>query len=148
MPWRHIEHRKERLPAYRLLVKIMQLTRGEILGSVDDVMIAACVGLGHAEARPMNATKIAHYLDMPRSTVVRRLDVLVENGFIVRVGTVYLVSEQRQSETGWVRQLEILVRDAVREWDAVHASVKLRENRSPAQSEMSKMDTPSDLVTE
>ena len=38
------------------------------------LLIGSAIMVGHAEDRPMNATKISHYVGLPRSTVIRKLN--------------------------------------------------------------------------
>ncbi|WP_130214492.1 helix-turn-helix domain-containing protein [Bradyrhizobium genosp. SA-3] len=59
------------------------------------LMVGAAVVVGHAEARPMNATKISLYVNLPRSTVQRKLDQLQQLGVIVRRGNAYCLSPSR-----------------------------------------------------
>jgi predicted transcriptional regulator len=59
------------------------------------VLPFAAIVIGQAESRPMNAQKIAHYVGVPRTTVIRTLDRLVEVGAIVRRGTRYYVTPER-----------------------------------------------------
>jgi hypothetical protein len=57
--------------------------------------VAAAVALGHAEGRPMNASKIAEYLKLDRVTVMRKLDKLIDAGIIVRDGDDYFMPAHR-----------------------------------------------------
>lgn len=53
----------------------------------------------------MNATKIAHHVGLPRSTVIRRLNEFLRFGVIVRHGNVYLLSEERaDNQTKYVTE--------------------------------------------
>jgi DNA-binding IclR family transcriptional regulator len=42
----------------------------------------------------MNAEKIAHTIGMPRTTVLRKLDYLIKQGYIRQEGTVYYVADK------------------------------------------------------
>ena len=62
---------------------------------------------------PMNATKIAHYVGLPRSTVVRKLKEFVRVGAITRHGNVYLLSEERaHNQTKYVTDAMRIFRTA------------------------------------
>ncbi len=50
--------------------------------AADDVLLLAGIYIGHAEGRPMKATKLAEYVHMPRPTVVRKLQEMQRLGFI------------------------------------------------------------------
>lgn len=54
-------------------------------------LVAVAAMLGHAEGRAMNASEIAARLHMPRTSVMRRLTLLVERGLLTRIkGRYYL----------------------------------------------------------
>jgi hypothetical protein len=57
--------------------------------------VAAAVAMGHAEKRPMTATRIADFLKLDRVTVKRRLDQLIEMKIIVRDGDEYFIPKHR-----------------------------------------------------
>jgi DNA-binding IclR family transcriptional regulator len=58
-------------------------------------LVCEAVLLGHAEGRALTATEIANYLDMPRPSVHRRLDRLIELEMIVRTGDQYYLEPDR-----------------------------------------------------
>lgn len=62
------------------------------------LQVGAAIVVGHAEGRPMTVTKIAHYVDLPRSTVQRKLEQLLALGIIVRRGNAYFISQSRASD--------------------------------------------------
>jgi DNA-binding IclR family transcriptional regulator len=43
---------------------------------------------------PVNASKIANALKLPRVTVVRRLQEMVKHGYVERVGNAYRVTDK------------------------------------------------------
>jgi hypothetical protein len=52
-------------------------------------LISSCVVIGHAEKRPMTASNIASYSDLPRTTVLRKLNLMMMAGIIERKGHQY-----------------------------------------------------------
>jgi len=58
-------------------------------------LVAVTVMFGHADGRPMGASEIAAELGMPRSSVLGRLNLLVERGLTVRVGDKYYIEPNR-----------------------------------------------------
>ena len=54
-------------------------------------LVGVAVMLGHAEGRPMNASQLASLTNMPRTSILRRLDALIASGLVVRVGSRYAV---------------------------------------------------------
>lgn len=73
-----IMHRLERLAlanAYVALTRVMvDSVFGEKPADHSLLLIGSAIMVGHAENKPMNATKIAQYIGMPRSTVIRKLN--------------------------------------------------------------------------
>ncbi len=57
--------------------------------------IAAAVALGHAEGRPMNASKIADFLDLDRDTVRRKLEIMIALHVITRDGDDFFIEPTR-----------------------------------------------------
>jgi hypothetical protein len=51
---------------------------------LDLVPVGYAIFLGQAEGRPMGLTGLARFLDIPRSAVQRRIDVLIERGIVER----------------------------------------------------------------
>src|SRR6516165_2325452 len=47
---------------------------------------------------PVRASQIAHALKLPRVSVVRRLDELIEHGYVERVGNAYRVTDKVNTE--------------------------------------------------
>lgn len=115
MPWRKLAHRRERARVYKLMLELSRVMHesafnGASFGStIDAVFVGCCVGLGHAEDRPMTATKIAHYLNMPRTTVLRKLDELIEANVVRRVGNFYLVAEERFDQVDWLQRCTVAI---------------------------------------
>ena len=64
--------------------------------TIDGLFVSFVVLIAQAEGRPMSASKIANYLNMPRTTALRRLQELCDLNVIVRKGTKYYVPESRQ----------------------------------------------------
>lgn len=57
--------------------------------------VAAAVMVGHAEDRPLNASKIAEYTRLPRTTVMRKLVELLGAKIVVRQGHNFLLEPKR-----------------------------------------------------
>jgi hypothetical protein len=53
-------------------------------------IVGLAVFLGHAESRPMGLSKLADFLQMPRATVLRKLDLLMKLGLVEKMGRSYL----------------------------------------------------------
>jgi hypothetical protein len=72
-----------------------QATKGVYEERVDCelFLVVSAVVVGHAEDKPMSATKIAHYLELPRTTVLRKLEQLVISGAFERHGNSYMLSK-------------------------------------------------------
>jgi predicted transcriptional regulator len=109
---------KERLAFTRLYIELHLVTNESIFypdaAGENDAnlnLVAAAVLLGHAEGRAMNATKIATFLNMPRSTVLDRLDRLIARGVIVRIQGRYYFEWTRAAEVPFHDQyIKVLVK--------------------------------------
>lgn len=63
--------------------------------SLEEMFISFAVHIGTAEDRPMSATKIAGFLGVPRTNVLRALSALKRKGIVYSVGNVYLTNVDR-----------------------------------------------------
>src|SRR5262249_62323335 len=61
---------------------------------LETFFIAACVAIGDIEGKPFSIAKIASYMHVPRTTVIRRLDRLQSWGLIDRQGRHYYLHEK------------------------------------------------------
>ena len=61
--------------------------------------------------QPLSAYKLALFLEMPRSTVAGRLDFLEKNGFVVKHGSAYRVSDQRLKSSAILDRATKIIRD-------------------------------------
>lgn len=80
------------------------LSKRRLGTSFDYLFVYTCVFIGHMEGRAMSAAKIAAYIDLPRSTVLRRLGELVTSGTITQQGTVFYL---RPEETNTASTLDL-----------------------------------------
>jgi len=117
-----------RLHVARLLVELGKLLQESVYGSqanfgstIDGLFVSACVLIGHAENRPMSASKIAHYLRMPRTTVLRKLDELEKLNMIERRGTVFVIPAKRSSSSDHIERSVKLIKRYAKILD--HASI-------------------------
>jgi len=60
--------------------------------------IVCQVLIGHVEGRAMTAADLARFLEMPRSTVMRRLRLLIALGILERHGAQYWLVRTRNGE--------------------------------------------------
>jgi hypothetical protein len=65
--------------------------------SLEEMYVSFAVHIGTVEGRPMSATKIAGYLSMPRTNVLRALIELKKKDIVYSVGNVYLTNCDRLS---------------------------------------------------
>ncbi|MHC2337008.1 hypothetical protein [Bradyrhizobium sp. USDA 4454] len=92
---------RQRLVLCRLMIEIMRNLHGayapksEPFGSrLETFFIGLCVALGQFDQRPFSVAKIAAFMNVPRTTVMRRLEQLQGWGLIQRQGTKYYMDEQ------------------------------------------------------
>jgi CRP-like cAMP-binding protein len=91
---------RQRLVLCRLMIDIMRNLHGayapasEPFGNrVETFFIGLCIALGQFEQKPFSVTKIANYMRVPRTTVMRRLERLQSWGLVRRQGRHYHVDD-------------------------------------------------------
>jgi hypothetical protein len=101
MPTR-IKMAKQRLIMAKMTLRILGLgseahMKSNRFGtSAVDVLLLFAVEVGHIEGRPMTASKLSDYSGIPRSTVIRKLREMAEDGSVeIRSdGTAMCVAER------------------------------------------------------
>jgi hypothetical protein len=95
-----IRSARQRLVLCRLMIDIMRNLHGayapaaESFGSrLETFFIGLCVALGQFEEKPFSVAKIAAYMRVPRTTVIRRLGRLQSWGLIHRQGHRYYMDQ-------------------------------------------------------
>jgi hypothetical protein len=88
---RKIKKARQRLVLCGLMIDIMRTVHGayapgsEPFGTLlETFFIALCVALGDIDGKPFTVAKIAPYMRVPRTTVIRRLERLQGWGLIDR----------------------------------------------------------------
>jgi DNA-binding MarR family transcriptional regulator len=78
------------------------------------LLIRAAVYIGTIDGRPLTATKLADYLGLPRATVIRKLQQLVQRGAIEREDGHYCTPRRRldQIDRGDLADLVKLIQAA------------------------------------
>jgi len=61
---------------------------------LETFFIGLCVAIGDMDGKPFSVAKIAAYMRVPRTTVIRRLDQLQKWGLIERRGRGYYLHEK------------------------------------------------------
>jgi biotin operon repressor len=99
--WREIQKGPQRLVLCRLMIDLMRTVHGayapvsESFGTrLETFFIGLCVAVGDIEGKPFSVAKIAAYLRVPRTTVIRRLNRLQSWGLIDRRGRRYYLHEK------------------------------------------------------
>ena len=73
---------------------------GKNLAEVQEyAQILGVVWLGHLHMRPLNVSKVAHAIGMPRTTALRRLEELVVAGHVKRVGNRFYLADKIVNST-------------------------------------------------
>ena len=62
---------------------------------LETCFIGLCVAVGDLDGRPFSVAKIAAYVGVPRTTVIRKLAQLESWGFIYREGRRYYLREEK-----------------------------------------------------
>ena len=99
--WRKIKEGQQRLVLCRFMIDIMRTVHGayapmtEPFGTrLETFFIGSCVAVGDIDGKPFSVAKIAGYMRVPRTTVIRRLDRLQNWGLIERRGRYYYLHER------------------------------------------------------
>jgi biotin operon repressor len=92
---------RQRLVLCRLMMDIMRNLHGayapstEPFGSrLETFFIGLCIAIGDFEEKPFSVAKIAAYMHVPRTTVIRRLDRLRTWGLVHRRGQRYYMDKK------------------------------------------------------
>jgi hypothetical protein len=123
--WQGVAAAQQRLLLCRLMIDIMRSVHGAYApatesfgGRLETFFIGLCVALGEFEDKPFSVTKIAAYMRMPRTTVMRRLDQLQRWGLVHRQGHRYHVDRKALNSLLGMRsyrQIRRLLDDAARQ---------------------------------
>jgi len=99
--WHKIKNARQRLVLCRLMIDLMRTVHGtyapvsEPFGTrLETFFVGLCVAIGDIEGKPFSVAKIAAYMRVPRTTVIRRLDRLQRWGLIDRRGRRYYMDEK------------------------------------------------------
>jgi biotin operon repressor len=99
--WHKIKEARQRLVLCRLMIDIMRTLHGtyapvsEPFGTrLETFFVGLCVAIGDIDGKPFSVAKIAAYMRVPRTTVIRRLDRLQSWGLIDRRGRHYYMHEK------------------------------------------------------
>jgi hypothetical protein len=93
-----VPRRRERLILSDAALKLTRIFNQAVVRAparADVVHVIQAVYFGHLSGCPMTAHKISMFIDMPRTSVLRRLAVLARNGYVRRQGRYYYVAEAR-----------------------------------------------------
>jgi len=108
-----IQAAAQRLVLCRLMFDIMRNLHGayapvtEPFGSrLETFFVGLCIALGQLDGRPFSTAKIAAYMRVPRTTVMRRLIRLESWGLIYRAGRYYYMHEKALNSLMGVRSYQ------------------------------------------
>jgi DNA-binding IclR family transcriptional regulator len=83
------------------------------------LFIAACVAIADIEGKPFSVAKIAAYMHVPRTTVIRRLNRLQSWGLIDHRGLHYYMQEKTVNSLISMRsyqQVRRILSNVIEEW--------------------------------
>ena len=111
--WRKIKKAQQRMVLCRLMIDIMRTVHGayapvsEPFGTrLETFFIGLCVALGDSDGKPFSVAKIAAYMHMPRTTVIRRLDRLQSWDLVERRGRHYYIRQKTVNSFIGIRSYE------------------------------------------
>jgi biotin operon repressor len=131
VPTGKIEAAKQRLVLCRLMFNVMRtlhesyIPADEAFGKhLEIVYIGLSLAIGQIEGKPFSVAKVAAYMNVPRTTVVRRLDTLKKWGLIERQGRHYFIRPEKVNSLIGMRsykQNRRFVHEADKEMSALDA---------------------------
>jgi hypothetical protein len=80
-----VPRRRERLILADVVLKLTRIFNQAVVRApahADVVHVIQAVYFGHLSGRPMTAHKISMFINMPRTSVLRRLAFLIRNGYV------------------------------------------------------------------
>ena len=109
--WHKIKEARQRLVLCHLLIDMMRTVPyapdSEPFGMrLETFFVGLCVAIGDIEGKPFSVAKIAAYMRVPRTTVIRRLDRLQSWGLIDRRGRHYYMQEKMLNSLIGMRSYE------------------------------------------
>jgi hypothetical protein len=100
MELRHIPRARERLIIVDMAGRFTNIFHAAyfpdlpIASQAEATHVMRGVWTGHLTNRPMSAYKIGLFIGMPRTTVLRKLAMLMRRGYVRKEGTVYHVTDE------------------------------------------------------
>jgi hypothetical protein len=99
--WHRIKKSRQRLVLCRLMIDLMRTVHGayapvsQPFGTrLETFFVALCIAMGDIDGKPFSVAKIAAYMRVPRTTVIRRLARLQSWGLVDRRGRHYYLHEK------------------------------------------------------
>jgi hypothetical protein len=99
--WHRIKKSRQRLVLCRLMIDLMRTLHGayapvsQPFGTrLETFFVALCIAMGDIDGKPFSVAKIAAYMRVPRTTVIRRLARLQSWGLVDRRGRHYYLHEK------------------------------------------------------
>jgi hypothetical protein len=99
--WHRIKKSRQRLVLCRLMIDLMRTVHGayapvsQPFGTrLETFFVALCIAMGDIDGKPFSVAKIAAYMRVPRTTVIRRLARLESWGLVDRRGRHYYLHEK------------------------------------------------------
>jgi hypothetical protein len=99
--WHRIKKSRQRLVLCRLMIDLMRTVHGAYAPAsqpfgtrLETFFVALCVAMGDIDGKPFSVAKIAAYMRVPRTTVIRKLARLQSWGLVDRRGRYYYLHEK------------------------------------------------------
>jgi hypothetical protein len=98
--WHKIKYARQRFVLCRLMIDLMRTvhaayapTSKRFGADMEAFFIGLSIALGDFGGKPFSVAKVAHYMQVPRTTTIRRLEQLHRWGIIDRRGRRYYTNE-------------------------------------------------------
>jgi hypothetical protein len=91
--WQRASHAHTVLSILRV-VRNTYFPHYRISDVIENIYVALPVFIAHVAGKPCSASQVARALEMPRNTAVRKLDWLIREGYVMRHGTKYCMTDK------------------------------------------------------
>jgi hypothetical protein len=91
--WQRASHAQNILGILRV-VRNTYFPQYRVSDVIENIYVALPVFIAHVAGKPCTASQVARALEMPRNTAVRKLDWLMKEGYVMRRGTKYCMTEK------------------------------------------------------
>jgi hypothetical protein len=122
--WQRASHAQNILSILRV-VRNTYYPQYRLSDVIENIYVSLPVFIAHVAGKPATASQVARMLEMPRNTAVRKLNWLIKQGYVVRHGRKYCMTEKIN-----ITGLEQVLRMQARLCEASAKNLSILDTRS------------------